>query len=250
VTGFLVALEFLTTLRLRRVSHTTTETMARTLPWFSLVGLLLGLLLAGLELLLRPVLSEPALSAILVTSLVLLTGGLHLDGLADTSDGIFGGATLQRRLEIMRDSHIGSFGVIGITMVLLLKWSALLSIHGDLRIAALITVPTLSRMALSAAILTFPYARPEGLGGEFHARARASSVVINAIAPAAALLLLMGPKGIVLMAPAFGFVLAGGRYVRNKIDGLTGDSYGALIETAEVLLLLLIATGANLGWLG
>jgi adenosylcobinamide-GDP ribazoletransferase len=250
MSGFLVALEFLTTLRLRRVPRTAPETLARSLPWFSAVGLIIGLLLAGLDLAARRVLPEPALSALLVTAFVLLTGGLHLDGLADTCDGIFGGATRERRLEIMRDSRTGTFGALAIALVLLLKWSALMSISAEARTGALITIPALSRMSLAAAIFAYPYARPQGLGRHFHDLARWPAVALNVLAPAVALVALFGPVGALAIPPAFAFTLLAGRYITGKIGGLTGDSYGALIEANEVVLLLLVAVIARQGWPG
>jgi adenosylcobinamide-GDP ribazoletransferase len=250
VSGPLVALEFLTTLRLRRVPQSDPVSLARSLPWFSLIGLLIGLLIAALDTVLWRVLPEPALAALLITVLVIVTGGLHLDGLADTCDGLGGGATVERRLEIMRDSRTGSFGVIGVVLVLLLKWSALMSLQGDARLAALIAVPALSRMALAAAIVVYPYARPEGLGKHFHAQANVWSVAINVVVPALALFLLQGIAGVLLIVAAFAFVLLGGAYIKSRIGGLTGDSYGALVETGEAVLLLVAVASAKIGWLG
>lgn len=249
MSGFLIALEFLTIIGLRRVPVTEAPALARSLPWFSVIGLVLGALLAGLDLLLRHALPEPALSAVLITTLALLSGGLHLDGLADTCDGLFGGATPAQRLEIMRDSRTGSFGVAGVALVLLLKWSALTALPGDLRTAGLVVLPALSRTALIAAIALFPYARPQGLGKLFHEKASAGTLLIAVLPLLAAVFVLLSERGLVLVIAAFAFALTGGASIRSKIGGLTGDCYGALVEGNEAFLLLLLASGGKMGWI-
>jgi adenosylcobinamide-GDP ribazoletransferase len=221
--------------------------LATSLSWFSLIGLFIGLILAAVDWLAARVLPEPTGSAIVIAALALVTGGLHLDGLADSCDGLFGGATPERRLEIMRDSRTGTFGVLGVVLVLLLKWSALVALVGHPRFAALVIVPALSRMALVAAIALYPYARPTGLGKHFHAQAGVGSFALAAVAPVATIVILLGPVGLGLIIPALATVLLGGWYIRSKIGGLTGDSYGALTEITEAVLLLVLASRAKIG---
>src|SRR5205807_9205305 len=130
----------------------------------SLVGLLLGLLLSLLALLLDPLLPHLAVAALLLVALVLLTGGLHLDGLMDSCDGLFGGRTPERRLEIMRDSRVGSFGVLGGVCALLLKFAFFASLERHALLLALLVVLPSARWAMVLALHTFPPARPGGLG--------------------------------------------------------------------------------------
>src|SRR5205807_2813463 len=132
--------------------------------YFSLVGLLLGLLLSLLTLLLDPLLPHLVVAAVLVVALVLLTGGLHLDGLMDSCDGLFGGRTPERRLEIMRDSRVGSFGVLGGVCALLLKFAFFASFERHALLVALLVVLTTARWAMLLALSIFSPSRPGGLG--------------------------------------------------------------------------------------
>src|SRR5260370_31477085 len=136
--------------------------------YFPLVGLLLALLLWLLVLLFGHLIPQLALAALLVVALVILTGGLHLDGLMDTCDGLFGGRTRERKLEIMRDSRVGSFGVLGAACVLLLKFALLASIPVQwLPLALLLILPS-ARWSMALALRVFPPARPTGLGSAYH----------------------------------------------------------------------------------
>ena len=101
-------------------------------------------------------------------ALVVATGGLHLDGLADTCDGLFGGSSPPERLAIMRDSRVGTFGVLGVVCILLLRWAAFLSLTSPIRRGALLLAPALGRWAMVGAVAALPYARPEGLGKAMH----------------------------------------------------------------------------------
>src|SRR5438270_7624655 len=132
--------------------------------YFSLVGFFIGLLLSLLTLLLDPLLPHLAVAALLVVALVLLTGGLHLDGLMDSCDGLFGGRTPERRLEIMRDSRVGSFGVLGGVCALLLKFAFFASLEQHALLVALLVVLPSARWAMLLALSIFPPARRSGLG--------------------------------------------------------------------------------------
>jgi len=209
---------------------------------FPLVGLVLGLLLALLDLALSltrlPLFTRDAL---IVVALVLLTGGLHLDGLMDSCDGLFGGRSPEQRLLIMRDSRAGSFGVLGAACALLLKLALLVALPGHDRGAALVIAPALGRWSLVLAAALFPPARPEGLGALFRA-----GVTLPRLAVAAGLsLLIAGAAG--GLAGLLAFVVAGaatwllGRYISSKIAGLTGDTYGAICELTEVAALFVLA---------
>src|SRR5947209_8035509 len=136
--------------------------------YFPLVGLLLALLLWLLVLVFAPFVPQLVLAALLVAALVMLTGGLHLDGLMDSCDGLFGGSTRERKLEIMRDSRVGSFGVLGAACLLLLKFAlfASLKVHA-LPFALMLTLPS-ARWAMVLALRVFPSARASGLGAAFH----------------------------------------------------------------------------------
>src|SRR5205085_11752359 len=157
--------------------------------YFPLVGLLLAGLLWSFVLLLAPRLPQLALAAVLVVALVILTGGLHLDGLMDSCDGLFGGSTRERKLEIMRDSRVGSFGVLGAICLLLLKFALFASLSVRiLPFALLITLPA-ARWTMVLALRVFPGARPTGLGAAFHRAVTTKRLLLAAIVTLAIVLL-------------------------------------------------------------
>jgi len=219
---------------------------AEALAAFPLAGCVLGLLLAlfdaGLGLTRLPPFTRDAL---VVVALVLLTGGLHLDGLMDTCDGLFGGHDPEQRLLIMRDSRVGSFGVLGAACVILLKLAGLVALHGPgpgfNRVAALVLAPTLGRWALVLAAALYPPARPEGLGAAFHAGVTPPRMAVAAGATALVAVAAGRLAGVLALAVSCAVTWLLGRVVMGKIPGLTGDTYGAIAELNEVATLFAFA---------
>jgi len=244
----LTALEFLTIVRLRRPREADLGQLARSQAVFPLVGLLLGLVLVGLDEGLSEVMPAPAVASLLVVALIVATGGLHLDGLADTCDGLFGGDTPEERLVIMRDSRVGSYGLLAVASLLLLKWAAFLSLASPVRPGALLLAPALGRWAIVAAVAPFPYARPEGLGKAMHQVAWPYPALAGVIALAASVAFFAG-WGLALFGFASVLSWLVAWYVRGKIGGTTGDVYGAIAEMVEVAVLLFAASGQESGWL-
>ena len=245
----LPALEFLTTVRWRAVPVRTSGEVAASLWAFPLAGLLIGLALFGLERGGREIAPDVAVAGGLVLAWVLLTGGLHLDGLADTCDGLFGGHDREQRLSIMRDTATGVWGTIGIVVVLLLKFALLVSLVDGGRFSELVLAPLVGRGVIVGLMGAWPYARDEGFGKALHLAAwGAPAVVAGALTLLAAGLLWSG-EGllIVVWAGAVGGVLAS--YARRRLGGLTGDVDGALIEVLEVATLLAIVVGLEQDWL-
>jgi adenosylcobinamide-GDP ribazoletransferase len=208
--------------------------------YFPVVGLALGLLLWLLILAVGPHLPSLALAALLVVALVLLTGGLHLDGLMDTCDGLFGGITRERKLEIMRDSRVGSFGVLGAICVLLLKWAFFASL-GEARLvqALVITLPC-ARWAMVLALRAFPSARAIGLGMTFRQTVTLGRFLQAGITALIIALVVGQLVGALAWVVATLTALAIGAWVTYSLGGLTGDIYGAIEEITEVVLFLLL----------
>lgn len=208
--------------------------------YFPLVGLLLACLLWLLVLLLTPFVPRLVLAALLVVGLVILTGGLHLDGLMDTCDGLLGGSTRERKLEIMRDSRVGSFGVLAGVCILLLKFALFASVsqHG-LPLALLLALPT-SRWTMVLALRVFPAARPTGLGAAFHKAVTTQGVLLAGIISVAIVLLAGQLPGLIVWVTGTLLALALGLRITRSIGGLTGDSYGAIAEVVEVVALLVL----------
>lgn len=217
---------------------------------FPLVGALIGLALGGFDALLGLAFGEPVRSALVVVALLLLTRGLHLDGLMDTCDGLFGGWTPERRLEIMRDSRVGSFGVLAAASDLLVRTAALGTLPGTLRLPALVLMAALGRWALVYSTWAFPYARPTGLGAAFKQHVgRPQMLAATVLALAACVAVALGPwaggppvAAYLAAAPlAWAVAWLFGRYVLTKVPGQTGDTYGAANELVEVAVLLLLS---------
>jgi adenosylcobinamide-GDP ribazoletransferase len=208
--------------------------------YFPLVGLLLALLLWLLVLVFAPFVPQLVLAALLVAALVMLTGGLHLDGLMDSCDGLFGGRTRERKLEIMRDSRVGSFGVLGAVCLLLLKFAlfASLKVHA-LPFVLMMTLPS-ARWAMVLALRVFPSARPSGLGAAFHQAVTTERLLVAGIIALAIALVLGQLIGLLVWMAATVTTLLLGFWITRSIGGLTGDSYGAIEEVVEVVALLVL----------
>jgi len=232
----LAALQFLTIAPPLIRRRFTAQEMGWSVGFFPLVGMLLGLVLAGLRWGLGYLL-PPGVSAVLVLAAwVLMTGALHLDGFLDACDGLLGGHTPERRLEIMRDERVGAFGVIGGMLLLLLKYSTLVTLEP---IARLILVPTLGRWGMALAVVGFPYARTSGTGRVFkdYAGWRQMALATAIVLPAA--WIAAGGMGLAGIALTGILVFALARFVLARLPGLTGDVYGAICEAVEASVLLL-----------
>ncbi len=242
----LVALELMTVLRLRRPPIVGDAVLGSSQAWFPLVGLLVGGAAYGVDSgALR--LFSPGVSGWLTAAfVVVLTGALHLDGLADSVDGVFGGHSPAQRLSIMRESAIGVFGMCAIAVLLGVKAAAIGSLDAGLRLESLLLAPCLARWASVVTIAAFPYARPSGLGQSFHAQSYPWAAPVAAATATAAAFILAGWAGLGIFAGAGVLGFAAGAFIASRVGGVTGDSYGAVIEITEVaVLLVFVAIGAR-----
>lgn len=239
--GLIGAFRFLTALPLPAERQATPDTWGRGLAMFPVVGLALGLILAGLDLLLGRIWPPAVVNALLILAAVLLTGGLHQDGLMDTCDGLFAPRGAPERLAIMRDSRVGSFGVLGLAVVLLLKYGALGGLAPAARLPALILAPTLGRWSMAAALWGFPYARPTGLGAAYKAAATTGRLVVATGLTVLIAAVVRGPVGLALVAAAALATFLLSHWMLRRIPGLTGDTYGAINELVETIILLALA---------
>jgi adenosylcobinamide-GDP ribazoletransferase len=215
--------------------------MESAVVWLPVVGVVLGAVLAALDLGLRALPLSPLVSsALLVTALIALTGALHLDGLMDTCDAVFCHATPERRLAIMRDPHTGAFGVIGVVCVVLLKVASLEAMPAAIRGPSLVLAPTLGRWTIVLLATVFPYGRESGLGAPLKQAATPRVLVLSSIAPVL-VCLLAWPSGPILWLVAAFVALLVGRWLMSMLPGLTGDSYGACCEVVETVVWLAAA---------
>jgi adenosylcobinamide-GDP ribazoletransferase len=214
--------------------------LGRAVGFFPLVGLALGGILYGMDIGLRRIFPAPLVAIMILTVWLVLTRALHFDSFLDMCDGLFGGYTPERRLEIMRDSRVGAFGVAGGGLLLLSKYAAILSIANLL---GLLLAPVLGRWALSMAIFAFPYAREKGLGRDMKDNVRMPQVILATVVTVLAAWFFAGWIGLLAFAVSGIVVWLGAGFILRRIPGLTGDSYGALCEIVEVVGLFIFAAG-------
>lgn len=239
----LVALQFLTRFPYPRSLRPGPADLGRSTAWFPAVGLLLGAGLALLHLLLAPWLPAAVRAPLLLAALALATGAFHLDGVADTADGLGGGSSRDDALRIMRDSRVGAFGTAAVALVLLVQAASLASIPPERVAGALVAAPTLGRLASVALIHALPYARPDGgLGAPYAAGARRADLVpAGATGLAVSLLALGAARGVLALAAAGLAALAVGRLGRRRLGGITGDLLGCATEVATAAVWLVAA---------
>jgi adenosylcobinamide-GDP ribazoletransferase len=205
-----------------------------------MVGLLIGAILAALNWLLGFILPAAVTNALLIVALVIVTGAMHLDGFADTCDGLAGHKPVEERWKVMHDSRTGAFGVVGVVLILLVKYVALNNIPGDWMLPVLLSMPVVSRWAMVYAVFAFPYARPEGLGKAYKESTRwpqFTVATVIAIAIAAALFPLFSFTGLLLIFSIWVVTALFAFYLKHKFAGLTGDTYGAINEVAKLSLI-------------
>ena len=240
---FVFAWHFLTAIPLSRSHHEpTADELATSMGWYSTVGLMIGGLLAVADLGLRSVFAPEIVNVLLIVLLVLLTRGLHQDGLADTLDGLAGGRTAADRLPIMRDPRIGAIGATGLFLSLLLRYVGLLALPQSMRLPVLICMPALGRWAMVAVAWSSSYARIEGgLAASFLMHLSLHHVLLSSVVLAAALAAGLGAVvTVTTMGVGLGLVVLVRVGCKTWFGGVTGDLLGATNELIEILFLLLV----------
>lgn len=249
--SFLTALRFLTILPLPGKREVSLGDAGKSLVFFPVVGLLIGASLAFLSRLLRYLLPTSVVSALSVTFLAAVSGFLHMDGFIDTCDSMAGHKTAEERLRMMKDTHVGAFGVAGGALLLLLKYASLNSLPSLILTRTLLITPAISRWLVVFAVFAYPYARPHGLGAAFKQGLTPLRFALATGSTILFVLLLAGPAGLIVTFGAWLIALTASAYFKSRLTGLTGDSYGAINEIAElsVLMLATIFARRNLtGW--
>jgi adenosylcobinamide-GDP ribazoletransferase len=241
VPAFLIALQFLTRLPVRLPGMPAAAQVGRSLLWYPLVGLLIGALLLLVQWLLAE--AAPLLqAALLLLVWVGLTGGLHLDGLADSADAWAGGfGDRERTLSIMQDPRSGPIAVVVLVLLLLVKFAALATLLQSAQPLALLLAPWLARGLLPLLFMTTPYVRAGGLGAALAAHLPRRQLPYWLAGHGLLLVLLGGWSGLLALLAAL-LLLAGLRQLLlQRLGGCTGDTAGAVVELAEATVLLVLA---------
>ena len=277
MTPFFIALQFLTRLKLVNQTEWKVEDFGASVTYFPLVGLVIDAFMWALYSLANSYIPVSLLMLMLVIFEFLFTGGLHADGLMDTSDGLFSGREREKKLEIMKDSRIGSFGVVAFVFVTLLKWQLLTAIPMPEFIPIiLIMMPLMSRYTLILSIRSYPYARKSGMGQAFAEYAPKHVITWSTISTLCMPLIIciilaflyalalgvtsifsipfipfnmamfglayscIGLMEINIFSMIISYIINRilNHYIVKQLGGTTGDTYGFVVELTEVLLIL------------
>jgi adenosylcobinamide-GDP ribazoletransferase len=207
--------------------------------WFPVVGLFLGAALALID---RATTSlfAPLLAALFtVTAWKVVTGGLHLDGLADCLDGLAGGDPA-RRLAIMRDSRIGTFGAVGLILFLMLELATVSGIDAGVRGRALLLAPVIGRAMPPLLARLFP-PLAVGQGAQFRAGLGPTTPALTTMLAVVVALATLGAGGAGALAISIGLSVAVGAFMSRRLGGVTGDVHGAAVELSELAVLVVVA---------
>jgi len=215
--------------------------VAASFRWFPLIGFAIGAALAAEDSLLRMLFPVMLRSVVVILSLVVLTGVVHLDALADTADALGAGGNRQRALEILRDSRIGTFGAAAVFLSLALKIFALGTVHGPDRVVALFVAPSLSRWSMVAVAAGLEYLRSEGGAGATLLQRDSSSLFVASVVAATLLLITLSLQAMVAAGVAIVLVFGARWFYQRWLGGVTGDLIGACGEVVEIAVLLVFA---------
>jgi adenosylcobinamide-GDP ribazoletransferase len=209
---------------------------------YPVVGLLLGILLTGISSsLIRSGASVSVASFLVLGLWVAVSGGLHLDGLADTADGLFLPGSPERRLAVLRDPHVGSFGVIALVLVLLGKYVCLNNLGDPARTRAVLEAAILGRLLILCSAGRSSYPRPSGTGRSIVEATRPSDANTAALVAIVTGLLVGGPRGLVAAIVSIGLCLGVASLANRRLGGVTGDILGAVVEITELSVLVVWA---------
>ena len=246
VATLIVALRFLTVVPVPGRESAGPGALGRAAWWFPPVGLALGLVLAGADRALSLVFPPLLAATLVVTFWKILTGGLHLDGLADCLDGL-AGRDAAHRLAIMRDSRIGVFGALGLILAVLLSLVALAGLPAPARASALLLAPVVGRLAPLLAGVLFSAATPSaGAGADFLASLPRAAALLHGAVVLVLAGFLLGSGGIAMVVTGLVAALAWSAFTVRRVGGITGDGLGAGVEVAELGVLLAATANVSL----
>ena len=237
--SFIAAVRFITVLPVGRAGTYDPRGM---IPYFPVVGLLLGLIISVFDWLVIDFWSQPVVSLLDVVLLVCLTGALHLDGLGDTADGLYGNRPRERALEIMKDSRIGVMGLTAIVCGLAVKWAGIteLGVHRHL---LLVIIPAYARAGMVFAVRFLDYVRPkDGVGRDLFDEPLKVTDFSGILIPVG-LSIIIGWNAVILNIAFIITTAAIIGFYKKRIGGVTGDMLGATTEILESFLFLIVSVG-------
>jgi adenosylcobinamide-GDP ribazoletransferase len=237
---FAIALQFLTIIPLPFTVRCEEKDLGKAMSFFPLVGLTLGALLVAANFILSLCLPREIVDLLLVAILAIVTGVLHLDGLADVCDGLAARGGRERFLTVMKDSATGAAGAVGLILVLLLKYLALLHVPVEYKLEVLFCFPMLARFALVRMTVGSRKAKNDGLGNTFILGAGWRQLLVATLTTLTGAFLLLGIRGFWLFIAAYLLTWGLQAWFNRRLGGITGDIIGFAGELNEVLCLLVI----------
>ena len=234
VKGFIILLQFMTRIPVPVKVEYDEEKLGKAIKFFPLVGLIIGLFLFTVNFLAGKVTDNRQITAvIIIMAEILITGLIHIDGLADTADGLFSYADKERMLEIMKDSRIGTNGTVALILYFLAKAVFLTAVKPEY----IILYPIISRMSTSINAGLGEYARKKGMSNGIIEKNGKMDAVISILITAVLSFAILGLKGLIVLALAILFILFFMENVKRKIGGITGDTMGASLELTAIIVL-------------
>lgn len=234
----ILMIQFLTRIPLSINLNVTEEDFSKGVIFFPVVGLIIGGILFGINFILTPYFNVLSKAVLLTIACVFITGGLHLDGLADTFDGVYSNRSKERILEIMKDSRVGSNGALVLIIILLLKASLLTNMSDGMIGGVLLVMPVVARASVVYVCRFSKYARETGMGNFFIGKVN-NVQLIFALGFTSIVIYLIN---IMFFIPLVGVLIFATWFkwsISKKIDGMTGDTIGAVTELSEVVFLII-----------
>jgi adenosylcobinamide-GDP ribazoletransferase len=244
---FVIAWQFLTVIPISKRFESSPSDLSRSMAYFPLVGFILGVILWISWKGLASIFPVAVVDLLLIAILVVLSGGIHLDGLADTVDGLWGGSDREQALKIMREPCIGAYGMIALVLVLMAKYLALTHLPHSLKGQVLLGMPAVGRWAMVVVSSFSEYARSgPGLARPFIEHLSWRQVAGSSLASVLILFLTLGIPGFIFFAILGLVSFLCLWYFRMKLGGVTGDCLGAVGELVEVTFLLSVLALQNM----
>jgi adenosylcobinamide-GDP ribazoletransferase len=246
---FLLALQFLTRIPINITGHIDDKLLARSMAYFPLVGFIIGLVTAILHIMVSNISNVLVADLIAIAFMILITGNMHLDGLMDTADGIYSCRPREGILEIMKDSRVGAHGVAAGGLAILAKFVFLSQIGVNLKFIAILIVPTIGRWTQVYGAAKYTYARKSGGKANFTELVGKREFLLGSATTGVLLYFLFGInkgllgggiQGSILMVASLVGAKFIGSYLAKKIDGVTGDTLGAMTECIEIWILFIL----------
>jgi len=238
---YLIALQFLTIIPIPGDTRCAQDDLGRATALFPLVGVTIGGMLLLDYTLLSNFFGISLVAALVVTSLAVITGALHLDGLADVCDAVAARGDREHFLAVMKDSNTGAVGAVSVALALLLKWQALASVPAVLAIPAILLFPVISRGAQLCVIAGAPHARNNGLGNLFVSSMGKKEISIGVVFCIILIALIEPLRGTIALVTSIFMAYCVRLYFKKRLGGITGDIIGFVNELSEILTLIIFS---------